>query len=62
VDPLAFNIGLPPQVTFAGGVLALPPVASLAPHAGKINIPVVRMLSAAPNPLIFNLIASNESM
>jgi hypothetical protein len=62
VEPLAFKVGWPPQVTFTGGA-ALPPVALLLPpHADKITAPAVTILSAAPNLFNFNLIPSNGTM
>src|ERR1700721_2293367 len=59
VEPLAFRVGWPPQVTLSDA--PLPPVALLLPpHADKITAPTVRTITAAPNLLIFNLIPSME--
>src|SRR6516162_1905763 len=59
VEPLAFRVGLPPQITFAGDVpvVALPPVVLLSPpHADNIAAPAARILSVAPNRLSLNQI------
>jgi hypothetical protein len=54
VEPLAFRVGLPPQLTFADDVpvVALPELALWSPpHADNTTAPAVGMLSAAPNRL-----------
>jgi hypothetical protein len=55
VDPLAFKVFFPPQLTCVA-VVAPGPVALLSvPHPDKSSAPVVRTLSAGPNRLIFKM-------
>jgi hypothetical protein len=68
VDPLAFSVCFPPQLTFADDepeelnepdVAPAPLVVLLFPHAESIIAPLANTLSAAPNRLSFKIVPLN---
>ena len=66
VDPLAFSVCFPPQLTFAADEpdeeldVAPLPFSLLFPHADSISAPVANTLSAAPNWLILKIVPLNS--
>ena len=70
VDPLAFSVCFPPQLTLAADEPAEPdddepdvaplPLSLLFPHADSISAPVANTLTAAPNWLILKIFPLNS--